>query len=838
MTMRTVLVQVIVLVLAVLGPDGTALAGGKDGQSRKVGSILMTLHRDHVAGGVQATGASAQLAPVISRMRIVDDRVFVDAVADGDASVLEADLVALGMRSVAVHGRVVSGQLPIAAIPALERIGSLRSVRPSITRRRAGSVTSEGDRAMRADIARANLGVSGAGVKVGALSDSFNCKAGAAANVTAGDLSAVQVVKETPSCVGATDEGRALLQIVHDVAPAAALAFATTEPGTAAFANNILALRASGAQVIVDDIGVLVEPMFQDGIIAQAAETVVRQGATYVSAAGNDARDSYEAPFKPGSTFAEDAFPSTPSAPAFFGGTAHNFAPAGAPANHFQRITIPAGGSVLLSFQWDSPFASAGGAGSPNDVDIYLLNAARTQVVAGSTDPNMGGDAVELLSFVNTGATADFNLMIVSFEGPLPGYVKYISFESGTIQEFGTASGTVFGHPNAANTIAVGAAAFNQTPVFGVTPPVLEAFSSAGGTPIFFDTAGHRLATPVIRRKPDVVGPDDVSTTVPGFSPFPGTSASAPHVAGVAALMLQKQPALAPVTMSAALRTTAVDMGPSGFDFDSGFGLVQADAAVNLVTTLQAESAAILPSSRSVKVGNAATAFATVINAGPGTAIGVGLSLASALPGNFTYQTTDPNTNALTGTPNTPVNIPPGGAQTYILSITPSAAFPGTDVQFSFAGANTFAIPPLPGINTLLLTASDSPVADIIALAATGTPGLTAVIPGSNGSVAFAVATSNVGVSRSITVSPRKGSLPIAVFVCRTNASGACISGNPAPTVTTTIGANETSTFSFFVQGQGVVPFDPSKNRIFTDFIDAATGAVAGSTSVAVRTGP
>jgi hypothetical protein len=87
-------------------------------------------------------------------------------------------------------------------------------------------------------------------------------------------------------------------------------------------------------------------------------------------------------------------------------------------------------------------------------------------------------------------------------------------------------------------------------------------------------------------------------------------------------------------------------------------------------------------------------------------------------------------------------------------------------------------------------------------------------------------------------VTPRKGSLPIAVFVCRTNASGACISGNPAPSVTTTIGANETSTFSFFVQGQGFVAFDPAANRIFTDFIDAATGAVAGSTSVAVRTGP
>ena len=836
--MRRVLVHVVVLVLAVMGSGGTALAGAKDGQTRKVASMLMTLHSDHVARGVQASGTRAELAPVSSLMHMVDDRVVVDAVADKDASVLEADLLALGMRSVAVHGRVVSGQLPIAAIPALERLSSLRSVRPSMTIRRIGSVTTQGDRALRADIARTNLGVAGAGVKVGVLSDSFNCKAGAAANVTAGDLPVVQVIQETPSCIGATDEGRALLQIVHDLAPNAALAFATTNGGRAAFANNILALRANGAQVIIDDVGILDEPMFQDGILAQAADTVVRQGATYVSAAGNDARESYEAPFNAGSSFAEGAFTSASTAPDFFGGIAHNFAPAGAPANHFQRITIPAGGRLRLSLQWDSPFASAGGAGSPNDVDVYLLNAARTQVVAGSIAINTDDDASEFISFVNSGATADFNLMIVAFDGPLPGYLKYISAESGTIQEFATASGTVFGHPNAAGTIAVGAAAFDHTPAFGVTPPVLEPFSSAGGTPIFFDTAGHRLATPIIRRKPDVVGPDDVSTTVPGFSPFPGTSASAPHVAGVAALMLQKQPALAPVTMSAALRTTAVDMGPPGFDFESGFGLVQADAAVNLVTTLQAESAAILPSSRSVKVGSAATAFATVINAGSGTAIGVGLSVASPLLGTFTYQTTDPNTNAPTGTPNTPVNIPPRGTQTYILSITPSAAFPGTDVKFSFAGANTFAIPPLPGINTLLLTASDSPVADIIALAATGTPGLTAVIPGSNGSVAFAVATSNVGVSRSITVSPRKGSLPIAVFVCRTDAGAACISGNPSPTVTTTIGANETSTFSFFVQGQGVVPFDPATNRIFTDFIDAATGAVAGSTSVAVRTGP
>src|SRR5262249_10755533 len=153
----------------------------------------------------------------------------------------------------------------------------------------------------------------------------------------------------------------ALLQIVHDLAPDAALAFATTEVGRAGFANNIAALRANGAQVIIDDVGILTEPMFQDGILAQAADTVVRQGATYVSAAGHDGRHSYEAPFRAGSTFAEDAFTSTATAPEFFGGTAHNFAAAGAPANHFQRITIPAGASLLIVLQWDSPFASAGG---------------------------------------------------------------------------------------------------------------------------------------------------------------------------------------------------------------------------------------------------------------------------------------------------------------------------------------------------------------------------------------------------------------------------------------------------------------------------------------------
>ena len=65
-------------------------------------------------------------------------------------------------------------------------------------------------------------------------------------------------------------------------------------------------------------------------------------------------------------------------------------------------------------------------------------------------------------------------------------------------------------------------------------------------------------------------------------------------------------------------------------------------------------------------------------------------------------------------------------------------------------------------------------------------------------------------------------------------ASGQCISGI-GPNVTTQINANATPTFGIFVQGNGNVPFDPAANRIFVRFKDAG-GVTRGSTSVAVRT--
>jgi hypothetical protein len=247
--------------------------------------------------------------------------------------------------------------------------------------------------------------------------------------------------------------------------------------------------------------------------------------------------------------------------------------------------------------------------------------------------------------------------------------------------------------------------------------------------------------------------------------------------------------------------------------------------------------AAVLPSSRSVQVGVAATAFATVINIGQAIAVGCSIAPVTSVPASFIYQTTDPATNQVNGFPNTAANIAAGAAQSFVLATTPTAPFAPTDVQFSFVCSNTDPAPINVGLNTLLLSASDIPVPDIVALAATTTNDGILNIPGTNGTGAFAVATVNVGATGTITASADTGSgaLPVNISLCQTDpATGQCISAL-GPIVTTMINANATPTFAIFVQGNGNVPFDPAANRIFVRFKDGG-GLTRGSTSVAMRT--
>ena len=247
--------------------------------------------------------------------------------------------------------------------------------------------------------------------------------------------------------------------------------------------------------------------------------------------------------------------------------------------------------------------------------------------------------------------------------------------------------------------------------------------------------------------------------------------------------------------------------------------------------------AAVLPSSRSVQVGTSFTfpppnlAFATIINAGQQLATDCGISPLSSIPASFSYIDLEAPWDY------GPIDIPAGAAHRFAFGLIPTAPIAPTDVLLSFECANTEPAPIIPGVNTLLFSASATPVADIVAIAATPNKDGIVNIPGANGTGAFAVATVNVGITSTIVASADTGSatLPVGIFLCQTNpATAQCISAIDS-NVTTTINANARPTFGIFVQGNGNVPFDPAGNRIFVRFKDV-DGVTRGSTSVAVRT--
>lgn len=246
--------------------------------------------------------------------------------------------------------------------------------------------------------------------------------------------------------------------------------------------------------------------------------------------------------------------------------------------------------------------------------------------------------------------------------------------------------------------------------------------------------------------------------------------------------------------------------------------------------------AAVLPSSRSVVVGNAATAFATIINTNTIQANGCRIALDDGAVGAFSFQATDPSSNLPIGSPNVAVPIPGNnGFRTFLITVTSPKALQAVDVSFRFICSSGLPVTVLSGINTLLMSASASATPDIVALAVTATGNGIVDVPGDSGANAFAIATVNVGVAGNITASAESSTaLPLHLFICDTNSSGACLSP-PSTAATKVIGAGETPTYSVFVNGAGTVPFDAANNRIIVKFKDAG-GVTRGSTSVGVRT--
>ena len=250
----------------------------------------------------------------------------------------------------------------------------------------------------------------------------------------------------------------------------------------------------------------------------------------------------------------------------------------------------------------------------------------------------------------------------------------------------------------------------------------------------------------------------------------------------------------------------------------------------------------VLPSSRSVQVASTATAYSTIINGGTVTAESCGLALSSNIDASFSYQITDPATNAPVGSENMAINIGPGAAQSYIFSITPRSVIAPQEVELKYFCTNTEDAAINVGLNTLLLSASDDPVADVIALVATPVdPGIINMPDISQTAFdVFAVATANVGGESNIFVSADSGdaNLDVLILLCQTNPlTAVCINPGSASTsaVEVNMGEGETGTFAIFVSGNEQLDFNPANNRIFVRFKDEQ-GLTRGATSVAIRT--
>ncbi|QDT11541.1 S8 family serine peptidase [Planctomycetes bacterium K23_9] len=553
---------------------------------------------DQDAVALAAASAGILMAP--------NNQVAVEIVASVSIDNVRSDLESIefaGFEERASFGKMISGSIDAGLLDELASLPSVNFVRPiHLPQTNVGSVDNEADKAMRTDIAKTTYGLDGGGIKIGVLSDSYDTIAaggGAAGGIASGDLpgpgnpfgrtAPIQILQDLSR--DGIDEGRAMLELIHDVAPEASLAFRTAFEGPVDFAAGILELANAGSDIIVDDITYFSQPFFQDGVIAQAAEQVVNQGIPFFSSAGNQGRESYESDFR------------SNGAQAVLGGKTyivHDFDP-GPGLDNFQTIAVAAGQTATLSFQWDQPFASSGGAGSANDMDIFVFDSSGT-IVAASADSNIGGDAVEIIRIANPTAQSQiYELAMaqnISVGGPQPGRIKY--YGTGSPQtfdafEWNTFSGTLYGHHQAAGSAGIAAADYRKTPEFGTSPAQPQPSTSAGGVPILFDTAGNRLPQPVVRQQPVLTGPDNTNTTFftvgrdtdgDGNPNFSGTSAAAPHIAAVAALMMEAAGgpgSLTPAQINTVLSQTALDMLTPGFDFDTGAGFVDAEAAIAAV---------------------------------------------------------------------------------------------------------------------------------------------------------------------------------------------------------------------------------------------------------------
>ena len=558
------------------------------------------------AGGALGTGpaASKPMPPLLQ----VDERgnVLVEIRIQDGAAVGALRALGAAVQATDIDAGLIVASVPFEKIMEVAEVTSVKGIQPvtpAVTH--VGSVTSEGVEALDVDEVREVFGLDGTGVKACVISgDVDGLEEAQASGDLPSDVFICPINDESFSPV--PGEGTAMLEIIHDLAPGAELGFcpAFGDLGQLGFANAITylandAFGGQGCDVIVDDAAYRNEPYFQDGIIAQAVDAAAAQGVVYFSSAGNSADQHYERPYLDASPGGLGDVPRP-----FF--DLHDFGQAAGLSSDTDWGFLLAGAGAAAGFwlQWNDPLST-----STNDYDLYIFDRLGFPVGdttglglfpcfndpelpcfgTNGTMPQDGDDDPMEFAFVQNpygeitpstpfGQVEPFFVVIDRFFGDPDKRLEMFFTTTGPyglLDSYVVSEGSVRGHSAAEGAIAVGAIDVNDEGLDDI-----RYFSSWGPSLIFFEPDG----TPnfQVREKPDIVAVDRVSVTgVGGFgSPFPGTSASAPHAAAVGALLLDQDPSLTPEDVETTLEETALDRGEPGFDFIYGHGLINAFAAV------------------------------------------------------------------------------------------------------------------------------------------------------------------------------------------------------------------------------------------------------------------
>ncbi|MDH3321991.1 MAG: S8 family peptidase [Flavobacteriaceae bacterium] len=439
---------------------------------------------------------------------------------------------------------------PIDQLLELENYGHIINfARPLyLSYKNKGIVTSQGDSVQRSSIVRESFRIvrddkivppDGSGISIGVISDSYDVEpftnvSKAAVDVLNGDLpEGVEVIMEGEE--GSSDEGRAMAQIIHDIAPGAHIGFHTGSLSPRIFQLAIDEFDALGYNLIVDDLTFITEPFFKKSNIVLAIENFAsKPGNMHFTAAGNFGKIAYQSVF--------DSSTNTPSTNFLTAGSlAHVFGinPEDGSQDVMQKISTKEGIYTIVLQWYEDQASQENNAGAATDLDINIVDV-QGNLLVGNNRISLYGDSTEVLFFQSLGDQEAY-IMISSASGApvsqLP--FRYIVFRSNGLEllEYNEGAPTISGHAMYSN--AVGAVDYRKA-----QNPEAQPFSSHGGMLTNQQPVNVAFAAPdgvninVSTFKNDVE-PDD-------YPNFFGTSAAAPHAAASMALLMSALPSWYP----------------------------------------------------------------------------------------------------------------------------------------------------------------------------------------------------------------------------------------------------------------------------------------------------